>query len=1011
MPFMKNHYSFVLFLFIFCSFKLFSQTYPFVPAKDSILSYNYIEKANYYTGLMYYDSSIYYYKNALSCDFVSSDIKVLQNIYYRLCITYLNILEYDSSLYYAKKSNTVLKESITKDYNWKIIQCEKVSYILGHINYINNEFDISLKHYNNGIKYIDTISKIDTSFNNTFNLSWYYANIGAVYSELGHYDKSIENFNKSIDLQQTLKNDSEIYCAYNYLSIADILIYKGDYYLALIYYQHVLNIYVSCFGRNSPLVGIVYNNIGLMYFNKNEYSKSLNYFNKAMDIALGKTGVTNEVLANIYNNLGDVYRKLKKYKLANTYFIKVLTIYDTLYDNTSLEIAFIYNNIANLYKDRGNYNRAIDYYNKSIVIRKKILGEKHDKIAQIYQNLGIIYVYKQEYTAALKLFQKAIIANTYEFDNLNIYSNPENPSSVISKIELLETLIYKSETILKRYTGCVSNCDSILMHAIQTYDLAIKISDYIRLEYQAEQSRLLLNSKTQQIYLLALKYLTTNGRNPFYIQKSHEYIERSKNYHLLTQLSDLRAKRVGGVPRSIIDKEKELKSLIEIYQLKLYQADASDTVSITRYKRKIFHLSKEFEAVLSNLEKDYPKYFGLKYDFKIPIIKKFQEELKDNQALINYYYDDQYINTCVITKDSFMLIKDTLEESFVNNINKYIKSINLINIRESYEYAHSLYCTLLGPIQNYIKHKEELIIIPCGVLYYLPFEALITKPVINLDTPKASYLIHNYNIKYHYSATLWLNSVKEATVDFLNNNYKYEFIGFAPVFLNNDVKYNYLKRLNLNDDVLRYSEKHYTLDPLPYSGEEVVSISNMFNNHGARTKLFLMNAATEENFKINVSNAKFVHLATHGFINHLNPSLSGLIFYDHYNDTTENTNSNNQAVSIANDGILYLNELYNLNINADLVILSACESGSGKLEKTEGVMSMTRGLLYSGVKNIVISLFKVPDKQTKNLMFEFYQNIISGSSYSEALRMAKIKLINSNNSFPKFWSSFVLIGI
>ena len=157
--------------------------------------------------------------------------------------------------------------------------------------------------------------------------------------------------------------------------------------------------------------------------------------------------------------------------------------------------------------------------------------------------------------------------------------------------------------------------------------------------------------------------------------------------------------------------------------------------------------------------------------------------------------------------------------------------------------------------------------------------------------------------------------------------------------------------------------------------------------------------ASEENFKLNLSQFDYVHIATHGIFNEDKPQLSGIIF--------------SQPVDSAycEDGILYTGETYNLNLNANLVVLSSCESGIGKLFRGEGLMALTRGFMYSGTANIIVSFWKVSDKHTSELMTEFYTKVLNDNSYANSLREAKLKMIeHAATAFPKSWSSFVLIG-
>ena len=235
---------------------------------------------------------------------------------------------------------------------------------------------------------------------------------------------------------------------------------------------------------------------------------------------------------------------------------------------------------------------------------------------------------------------------------------------------------------------------------------------------------------------------------------------------------------------------------------------------------------------------------------------------------------------------------------------------------------------------------------------------------------------------------------------------KKDFLGFAPVF-SDEEKNGYIlasnqQILNLENsdpgvraaiiDGQRFSE-------LSFSEKEVSAIVKLFDKTDKNSIGYFHSDASEENFKNHAAKYKFVHIATHGLINEDKPKLSGVIF----SQPTDST--------FVEDGILYSGEAYNLDLNADLLVLSSCESGIGKLVRGEGLLALTRGFLYSGARNIIVSLWKVSDKHTSDLMVELYKQILSGKTYSKALREAKLQLIrNPATAFPKSWSSFVLIG-
>ena len=166
---------------------------------------------------------------------------------------------------------------------------------------------------------------------------------------------------------------------------------------------------------------------------------------------------------------------------------------------------------------------------------------------------------------------------------------------------------------------------------------------------------------------------------------------------------------------------------------------------------------------------------------------------------------------------------------------------------------------------------------------------------------------------------------------------------------------------------------------------------------------FLFGNATE-NFEDSAKYYTIVHIATHGLINNSNPELSALL-------RNMTGNSAGMVPSDEDDGILYTNEIYNLSLGCNLTVLSACETGSGKLEKGEGVMGLSRSFLHAGAKNLIISYWKVSDSATLELMMDFYRHVATGDNYATALQKAKLSLIhNSQTAFPAYWGAFALIG-
>lgn len=257
-------------------------------------------------------------------------------------------------------------------------------------------------------------------------------------------------------------------------------------------------------------------------------------------------------------------------------------------------------------------------------------------------------------------------------------------------------------------------------------------------------------------------------------------------------------------------------------------------------------------------------------------------------------------------------------------------------------------------------------------------------------------LISSYEISYSPSINLYLKNIyntKKINIADL------KFAGFAPVFDDSVSDELNLDLVDTFNETMRSSilDKKGRLAKLPFSKREIEYAANQFKNKS----VFYYNNATESQFKKTTQNNNFniVHISTHGFSDENQPELSCLAF------------AKMKGSSLDDDGFLFSGETYNLNLwNADLLVLSSCESGIGKIAAGEGMLSLTRGFLYAGVKNIIYSLWKINDKFTFEFMKVFYDKLTKNNlPYASALRAAKLEM-KEKGVFPGLWASFVLLN-
>ncbi|MFC1733596.1 CHAT domain-containing protein, partial [candidate division KSB1 bacterium] len=416
-------------------------------------------------------------------------------------------------------------------------------------------------------------------------------------------------------------------------------------------------------------------------------------------------------------------------------------------------------------------------------------------------------------------------------------------------------------------------------------------------------------------------------------------------------------------------------------------------------------------SILNLINNNYIVYSDFKDSHKQMKIEDIQDQLDAYTTIIEYFIISKQIYILIISNNDYYFIRNEIKTDISILINEYILSMKFIE-NVCYKFSYQLYQILIKPIEPYIKNKKNLIIIPDESLLCLPFESILVKEIDSINKSRLKYLIHDYIINYHYSTDLWLDGVQKKSV-YLKKDKK-KFIGFAPKFGHEHKLYcpNNLERSNnlkVKYNIFKYPV-FLEIDSLYYSIKELNQISDILFEDGYSTMILLNDDASESNFIKYCSDFEMIHIASHAFINEENPLNSGILF----GDISTSFNQNEKDILEFNnrtDGVLYLNEIFNLDLTTELVVISSCESGLGKLIKGEGIISFSRGFLYAGAKNIIISLWNVNDYTSYKFMKLFYRNYVRLRSYSRAIRITKLELMQDPTcAHPYYWSPFVLIG-
>lgn len=981
--------------------------------EDSMIAEKYYSRAISYQESGNEDSAIYYLK--ISADIFDS---LLDWDPYLRCINKIMEICIESKKMialrqYSKNALKIINASIEVQRS----NLADTYYYLGYIYLVDEIYDSSLLYYNKGINTLKDLIANNNLHAHKKYLALFYYNTGITFDLKGNKKLALENYKKALTSQINLLGENNPQVATTYINIGLNYQCNEDYYKAIQIYNEVLRILDYNYQTKTLLHAYVYNNIGAIYHDQEKYDDALFYYNLSHDLRLEFYDSDDIELAISYMNTGSIYIKVRDFLNAVENTKKAINIYEKNKIKKSLELSMCYNNLGTIYKNKCEYETAIKYYNHSLDIRITAFGLNHPSVVQSYNNIGKVHILQNDFEKALRCFQKAIIANVIEFSDTNVFSNPNLESEILSKLDLFISLTKKAFCLYK-YTVTSKQYYSI----INIYDRAFNLLNMIRSDQKSINSKFFLAEKSKDTFNEAIDILynfSNNSQDGNLIkQKIYEIFEKCKGIILYSLLNELKVKDNANIPDTLINKETEIRrnlsNIINSLLLAEIEAVKNDSI-IIKLKRKNFSLSQELDSIEIFYEENYPIYYKLKYTHELPSIKSIKKRLKNSSILIEYYITDTSLYIMVITENDFDIIR--LENNNINElIYRHINNIKLLDYSQFKEVSFMLYNIFILPIENYLNNKTGLIIIPDENLFYLPFETLISdKNYDDLSFTALDYLIKKYSITYHYSSSLWCENTRNDTniYDKKLSMVENSFIGFAPVFSSDNIQTIEFNNNYISSQLDSLTIRSFcTLDnrviTLPYTKEEVLEIVNLFREKGYKSKSYIFSEANEINFKRNITDFKYVHIATHGFANDNYPDLSGLVLSG---DIYLNDKIDYDIQSAKTDGIIYANEIYNLNTNADLVVLSACETGIGKLIKGEGMIAITRGFLYCGVPNIIYSLWKISDKHTKELMIEFYKSLLKGNSYANSLRLAKLKLIgNDKSAFPMFWGGIVIMG-
>ena len=783
---------------------------------------------------------------------------------------------------------------------------------------------------------------------------------GQEYLKAGRNDLALETL---LLAEQNLQQKNDLNAAQCFNDLGVVYWNTGNKATALNYHEQALAIRESKLEKNDPKLADSYLNIGLIYV-QDEFLQAIIYFDKALKIYQTVYGKNDPKVALCYSNIAFAHRFQGNFSEAITYLDQTMDIWENAYEGDHPNKALTLSNKGRVLEEQGNYDEALTLQQQALDQYQRLYGERHPEVANTYFLIGSILMNKKNHRQAVEQFQKSIYANLFDQDYQNIYDLPEVRDYYNADI-LLFSVQGKAQALEALHFEKTLNPRDIIA-ALDTYSKCDEVVTQIRRLRLSDADKLKIGSIASEVYDNGIRissYLRdrTLFRKGNFKRQSFSFCERSKSATLLEAINETKAKSFAGIPDELVLLEDSLKAEISFYEKEVAKADENIEV----HKKALFQYQNAYRSLITRLESEYPNYFQLKYAQQQASVTEIQGKLDPQTAMLSYFIGKSSVFIFYITNKDFKVYDYPKSEKLSRLANELRNGIKYRVNTGFDDAAYQLYQQLIPPIGKGI---SKLIILPDGILGTIPFEALLTQ---DPSLSSHRYLIQDYAVSYDYAASLFINKSSSAP-----GQVSGIFLSAPVSFENNELK----------------------MPTLPGSEKEVQEIRYLFLSKEDKPTLCVKSEASETAVKSDqLASYRFLHFATHGIVNEAKPELSRIFL----------------TPDPRQDGSLYSGEIYNLKINAELVTLSACETGLGKVEKGEGIIGLSRSLTYAGAKNLVVSLWQVSDASTSELMIDFYKQHLDHSKnnqFGDDLRQAKLSLINGQYRDPYYWAPFILIG-
>ncbi|UCH93156.1 MAG: tetratricopeptide repeat protein [Candidatus Aminicenantes bacterium] len=862
---------------------------------------------------------------------------------------------------------------------------------------------------------------------------------GLIYADNGDYQRSLEQYDKALIVFEKIGN---------LLGLANIYLAKGFIYFkngknskAFEMYAKAITFYEKVGSPQGQ--GNVFESLGTIHFFTGDNIKALEMCEKALHFFEKTEAPIGQ--GHVYKRRGDIYKSTGNYSKSIEMYNKALLFYEKA--GYYVGQGDVYRSKGDIYLYAENNLGAMNMYDKSLELYKKVGSQTGQ--GNVFGSKGKVYFNVGDNSKAMKMYEKALIyflkvgdllgeGNIYKLKG-DIFFRLGNILGALDMYEKALSLYEKIGDIRSKFNTLYSKAKVFAKQGKKSEAINLFEGSLFELEkYRFKTAIAELKKNLMEIFYDKYEETVLFMLENKYYEKAFKYAESMRSRVFLDRMAEGLVRLDKGLTPELKEKQDNLVTKLSLLSKDIHQtAGGNYEKKLKELKEKYSKVEAQFEELLVKIRLENPLYASVRYPQPITVQELQNQVLKKGEILVRYFISPGKLYVFLISKRKFNVVQlEVKKQEIKGYVQQYLGAIKENDSIRMKRYGKILYENLFKPLEKRIKKSKDIIIVPDGELATIPFESLI---IDNKKQDRPVFLLEKYRVKYLQSASL----LKILRQYYQNNRESNNFIGFGdPVYdyenfklgkpekgskkilatesifshedTRSDTKEKRLSSVPSVSSVAtaspqafgneikeihrdRYARAGGIMDRLPASGEEVKTIARLFEKKSQKSVIHLRDKATEDNANTpGMKDFDYIHFTCHGL---LNDDFQSLVLSQDIPGTKD-------------DGYFTLNEIMNCDYNAKLVVLSACQTGSGKLERAEGVTGMTRAVMYAGTPAVAASLWKVDDEATKELMINFYRNMLEKNlEKTEALRQAKLALIkNKKYRSPLFWSAFVMYG-